>query len=127
MSVDAVEKFVARLPSVEENMPLLVVGLTAYTPSQALAEARAGSELGRILQRIIETGRWGTPEEVLEALAAERLKKLHRERPIVRITIDGKKTSKELIEEIQKRTPLGRELIKSEMAYIKRLREKYGT
>ena len=75
---------------------------------------------------MIETGRWGTPEETLEALAAERLKKLYQERPIVRITIDGKKTSKELIEEIQKRTPLGRELIESEMAYIKRLRERYG-
>lgn len=63
-------------------------------------------------------------DATLEALAVERLKKLHRERPIVRVSIKGKMTSKELIEEIQKRTKLGRELIANEIAYMKRMRGK---
>ena len=113
------------MPPAERDLPLLVVDNVAYSPNDALAEVRAGTPLGRKLQTMIETGRWGTPDEVLEALAAERLKKLYRERPVVRITIQGKKTSKELIEEIEKRTKLGRELIESEIEYMKRLKERY--
>jgi len=123
--VDAVSRWISRLPPAERNLPLLVVDNVAYSPNDALAEVRAGTPLGRKLQAMIETGRWGTPDEVLEALAAERLKKLYRERPDVRITSQGKKTSKELIEEIEKRTKLGRELIESEIEYMKRLKERY--
>lgn len=123
--MSAVESWVSKLPPAERNLPLLVVDSVAYSPSDALAEVRAGTALGRKLQTLIETGRWGTPKETLEALAAERLKKLYRERPIVRITIDGKKTSKELIQEIDKRTKLGRDLIESEIEYMKRLKERY--
>jgi len=126
VSVDAVSRWVSRLPPAERDLPLLVVDNVAYSPNDALAEVRAGTPLGRRLQTMIETGRWGTPEEVLEALAAERLKKLYRERPVVRITIGGKWTSEELIREIEKRTPLGEELIRSEIEYMKRLRERYG-
>lgn len=110
---------------------MVVYDSRAYSPNEVLAAVRSGSALGKELQRKIEQGKMGTPDETLEALAAERLVKLLQERPVtvIRLVEPWRRpalTPEDLKEEIRQRTSLGRKLIEEEVKYLERVRKKYG-
>lgn len=131
MSLSYIQSWVSRLPPAERDLPMVVYDSMAYSPNTVLAEVRAGTPLGRELQRKVERGQIGTPEETLEALAEARLLKLLQERPVtvIRLVEPWKKpelSPEELKEEIRKKTPLGRRLIAEEVEYLKRVRERYA-
>ena len=124
MTLARVQTWYNRIPAAERNLPLLIVDGRAYTPSQALAEVRMGTPVGRRLQELIESGRYGTTPEEEAILAKERLKQIFRRlppgRPIV-ATLGRTFTPEQMMAEIEAETPLGREYLRAEMEKMRRI------
>lgn len=130
MTLGFVSQWFNRLPEYERDLPLLLVNGVAYTPRAALQEVMRGTALGARLQALIETGRFGTPPQDEVALAKIRLKTLLTRyppnKPIV-ATIGTPQlpwktyTPRELIEEIERETAVGKQWIQGEIARMKSL------
>lgn len=120
MSYAVVKRWYDRLPEAERNLPIVHVGHVVYTPSQILFEVSRGSPLGEQLQKMVEAGDFGTP---LEKIAEMRLEQLLKQGiPYDIVTLSGRVlTPQELLEEIKKRTPLGKQLIQAEIKQMKRV------
>ena len=90
-------------------------------------EVERGTPLGEILQRKVETGSLGTTEEELEALAMARLEEILKryppDKPIVAsLTVPPRVyTARELLEEIRRKTRVGRRLIEAEKRRAEKL------
>ncbi len=130
MTLEFVSRWFNRLPEYERDLPLLLVNGVAYTPRVALQEVMRGTALGARLQALIETGRFGTPLQDEVALAKIRLKTLLTryppDKPIVATIgtpqLPGKTyTPRELIEEIERETAVGKQWIQGEIARMKSL------
>jgi len=123
MTLHVVMAWYNRLPPVERDLPILILDGLAYTPNMVLAEVTRGSIVGERLQRLIEEGRLGNSRLEEEQLAKIRLKELLRrypERPLVAVLREGRIfTPSQLIEEIERGTPVGRMLVISEIEYMK--------
>ena len=125
--LELVRRWFNALPQYERDLPLLVVNGVAYTPRAALAEVERGTALGRKLQSLIETGRFGTPEWTLAKLRLKKMLETMPERPLVAtLTLPPRTyTPRELMREIERETPVGRQWIQTEishMRYLLRLR-----
>jgi hypothetical protein len=85
--------------------------------------ATRGSIIGERLQRLIEEGRLGNSRLEEEQLAKIRLKELLRrypDRPLVAMLREGRVfTPSQLIEEIERGTPVGRVFIRGEIEYMR--------
>jgi len=130
LTLEFVSRWFNRLPEYERDLPLLLVNGVAYTPRVALQEVMRGTALGARLQALIETGRFGTPLQDEVALAKIRLKTLLTryppDKPIVATIgtpqLPGKTyTPRELIEEIERETAVGKQWIQGEIARMKSL------
>jgi len=130
MTPRLVESWFNKLPPAEQDLPLLVVDGAAYSPRAALQEVRRGTELGRRLQALIESGSFGTPIEQEEELAKIRLKQILQTMPekptFATLQLPGREyTPQQIAEEIQRGTNVGRQWIRAELAqmrYIIRVR-----
>lgn len=130
MTLARVRAWFNRLPPYERDLPLLILNGVAYTPRMALAEVERGTAVGARLQALIEAGRFGTTAEQELALAKIRLKELLAkfppDKPIVATIgtpeLPGRAyTPRELLEEIQRQTPRGRQWIQAELQQMRRI------
>jgi len=123
MSLRKVEEWYMGLPPVERDMPLVPDEITdrAYSPRRVLEEVRKDTELGKRLQRKVETGIL-TEEITLREIAKYRLKKTLEDLPTGWgiVTYGKQYTKEELIELVQKEENIGEKWIEEE---IKRMKE----
>jgi len=126
MTLERVERWFEALPEPERDIPLIVIDEVAYTPRRVLEEVRAGTDLGKKMQEMLES-----PERMLpvkEILAEKRLEvilgRYPPDQPRYGVIIEGRReilTPRELMVHIRKRTKLGKQWIRTEKEYIQRL------
>lgn len=122
MTVAKLESWLKLLPVADRDSPIIEVDGRYLTPREMLSEARAGTSIGLLAQRIWE-GRVVTTDE---ALAVARIKKwLERyppREPVVYI-LGGKGflTREDIWEAVRARTPEGMKYIETELKYIEYL------
>jgi non-canonical (house-cleaning) NTP pyrophosphatase len=116
-------------------MPIVMYNGVAYTPRQILEEVERGTQLGTVLQQMVESG---TPvlgqnptlsQRELEELAKMRLRQL-LSRPTAALfavlsntgtgVTERIYTPQQILEEIEKGTPFGKQWIKAEENIIRR-------
>jgi hypothetical protein len=116
MSLMVVERWYQNLPAIERSQPLILLGDTAYSPDQVLAQVRAGTALGQQLQSVIER-RAFTPVMDKYGLALARIKqRLSTASPQTRIIVGNRILSpQEFIYEAEQGTPLGRQILEAEI------------
>jgi hypothetical protein len=124
LTLEFVRRWFNKLPNAEKDLPLLVWEGYAYTPRQALTEVEKNTPIGRALQSLVESGRFGTSSEEERELAKIRLKKVFEampEKPLF-ATLSGKTfTPKQLIEEIERNSEIGEQWILAETSRMRRL------
>lgn len=116
MSKQTIEAWVSKIPKLERDQPLIVLGDSAYTPNQVLSEVSRGTALGNQLQQKIEAGKF-SPAMDKYALALLRLRERLGKMPSdARIAHGGKVFSpQELLKEVEAGTPIGRSFIEAEV------------
>ena len=122
MTQTLVSQWLNKLPEAEKDLPLLIADGLAYTPRAALAEVMRGSPLGDKLQRLIETGSFGTTFSDEQTIAKMRLTEIMRTKPEKPLfaTLSGKVfTPSELLREIQNDTDIGRQWVENEKLHMK--------
>jgi len=120
--VAKLERWITLLPSHERTQPVLVVNGTSLTPEGMLREARAGTELGIKAQRLWETGALGTEEEMLIERIKRRLARYPENKPIFHVLgTPNLLTPKDILANIEAKTPSGVKWLDSEQRYIKYL------
>lgn len=130
MTLTLVQRWFDKLPSYEQDLPLLMVNGAAYTPRAALNEVRRNTALGQKLQAMIERRTVGTLVDEEETLAKLRLAEILRrepERPLFATLVLPPRTytPRDLAREVQQGTSLGRQWIEAEkkqMRYLVSLR-----
>ena len=119
---ELVSNWFNKLPEAEKDLPLLIADGYAYTPRAAHAEVVRGSPLGDKLQRLIETGSFGTTFSDEQTIAKMRLTEIMRTKPEKPLfaTLSGKVfTPSELLREIQNDTDIGRQWVENEKLHMK--------
>ena len=126
MTLARVRAWFNRLPAVDRDLPLVILNGIAYTPRMVLAEVERGTPLGSRLQSIVEAGYLASTLEEEERLAKLRLLQILSRHPpdkpiVVAIGAPQSRvyTARQLMEEISRQTPVGKQWIESE---IKRMR-----
>jgi hypothetical protein len=116
MSKDIVAAWYQKLPSIERNQPLIVLGNSAYTPNQVLSEVTQGTALGNQLQQTLEARRF-SPTMDKYALALLRLQERLGKMPSDARISSGTRvfSPQELLKEVESGTPVGRSFIESEV------------
>jgi len=56
VTLQLIRLWVSKLPPSELDMPIIMLNGVAYTPRQILEEVERGTQLGAVLQRMVETG-----------------------------------------------------------------------
>lgn len=124
MSRDLITKWFSRLPSGEQDLPLLILNGIAYTPRTTLNEVLRGSALGNQLQALVETGRFGTTSLEEQQIAKIRLQQILGSKPDKPLfaTLSGKVfTPRELLSQIQSGTAIGNQWIQNEISQMRML------
>ena len=128
MSKEFVRRWFSRLPEVEKDLPLVIIGGVAYTPRMIYEEVMRGTPLGEKLQGMLEAGRLGTTLSDLYRLAKLRLRELLKryppDKPIVGVIAgEGEYvlTAGELLRHVEEETSIGRAWIENEILHMKRL------
>lgn len=131
MSKDLVQKWFNKLSNSEKDKPLLVLNGLGYTPRQANDEVQRGTPVGDQLQRLIEQGRFGTAYVDEQELIKQRLTMSLDEKPaqdkvmFVALPSSGLApkafTPRQLKQEIQSGTAVGKQWIDGERSYMLRL------
>ena len=130
MSRDLVTRWFNKLPTSEQNMPLLIVNGLAYTPRQTLDEVNRGTPVGAQLQVLIEAGKFGTTTLDATTLAKSRLQLSLQSKPqdkvlFVALPSSGVTpktfTPAQLLQEINAGTKLGQQWINNEQSFMQKL------
>jgi len=128
MNEEEVLNWIKKLPKSELDIPLVVIDDRAYTPNEILEMVRRKVGLGRRLLTLDVSALKRVPaESQLHELAKIRLKKKLEKMPkkfVLARYVLGKKekyTADELIEEIQRESPVGREFIDTEKRIVRDL------
>lgn len=126
MTLTLVQRWFDKLPTYEQDLPLLMVSGVAYTPRTALNEVQRNTALGQKLQAMIEKGTVGTLVSEEDTLARLRLKELLRrepERPLFATLVLPPRTytPSDLLREVQQGTPVGLQWISAEKIQMKYL------
>lgn len=121
MSKDVVTAWYSKIPPLERNQPIIVLGTSAYNPNQVLNEVSQGTPLGNRLQEQIEKRQFTAAIDKY-ALALLRLReRLGKMPPDARIAHGTRVFSpQELLKEIESGTAVGRSFIEDE---VKRVEE----
>jgi len=128
MNEEEVLNWIKKLPKSELDIPLVVIDDRAYTPNEILEMVRRKVGLGRRLLTLDVSALKRVPAEAqLHELAKIRLKKKLEKMPkkfVLARYVLGKKekySADELIEEIQRESPVGREFIDTEKKIVRDL------
>jgi hypothetical protein len=116
MSKESIEAWVSKIPKLELNQPLIILGGTAYTPNQVLSEVSRGTALGNQLQEQIEKRQFTAAIDKY-ALALLRLRERYSKMPSDARIAHGTRvfSPQELLREIESGTPVGRSFIEAEV------------
>lgn len=124
MTVEALRSWLNRLPSVDRDMPYLEVEGKMLTPRQMLSEAIAGTETGKLAQRIWESGAVGTSDSLLAERVKQRLSRFPLDTPLfIVLGRTGRLTPRQVLES----PDYMREFEKTEsqyMRYLAKLKER---
>lgn len=125
MTLIKVEAWFNKLSEQEKDLPLLIFGGSAYSPRATLDEVKRGTPLGEQLQKLVERQSFGTTYQEEQRLAKIRciitLQKKLLDKPLF-ATLSGKVfTPRQMIQEIETSTPIGRQQVEGELAHMKRL------
>jgi hypothetical protein len=122
MSKQSIEAWVSKIPKLELNQPLIILGGTAYTPNQVLSEVSRGTALGNQLQGQIEK-RSFTAAIDKYALALLRLKERLGKMPSDARIAHGTSvfSPQELLKEIEAGTPVGRSFVEAEVRRVEEI------
>lgn len=126
MTVGKIERWIALLPPNEVDQPCITVDGRSLTPRQMLSEARAGTELGRKAQERWERVGLGTEESMLVERIKHRLERYPPDKPLF-ITMNGTLTPKQMMSEVEARSKIGTNWLRTERSYLKymdRLKER---
>jgi len=135
MTLQVIRDWVSKLPPYELDMPIVMYNGVAYTPRQILEEVERGTPLGAVLQQMVESG---TPvlsqnpalsQSELEELAKMRLRRLLSRSTALFAVLSNTGTGvteriytpQQILEEIERGTPIGKQWIKAEENIIRRL------
>jgi len=128
MNEEEVLNWIKKLPKSELDIPLVVIDDRAYTPNEILEMVRRKVGLGRRLLTLDVSALKRVPaESQLHELAKIRLKKKLEKMPkkfVLARYVLGKKekySADELIEEIERESPVGREFIDTEKKIVQDL------
>jgi len=115
VSLEAIRDWVSRIPKAELDMPSIPYQGKVYTPKQILEMAEAGT-LPEELQEKIKAGAFTTAEEVYQ-IGLQRVKKYLEQLPPKLTLYVGTQpyTVKELLEEVEKGSPIGRAFVEAEI------------
>ena len=115
MSKEAIERWIKKIPKAELDMPSIPYKGQVFTPRQIHKMALAGT-LPDELQKLIEGKAFTTAEEVYK-IGLERVRKYLKKLPPNFIIYIGTQpyTVKELLEEIERGTPIGRAFVEQEI------------
>lgn len=130
MTLTLVRGWFERLPEYERDLPLLILDGVAYTPRAALAEVERDTDLGKRLQELVEKKTIGTlvgEEDTLVKLRVKAIMTKMPDKPLfATLTLPPRTyTPKELAQEVQAGTPVGKQWMNAEkrqMAYLMTLR-----
>lgn len=75
MAKELVARWFNKIMPSEHNMPLLIVNGIAYTPQETYNEVMRGTPIGDQLQRLLETGKFGTATMDEQALVLMRARR----------------------------------------------------
>lgn len=134
MTLQVIRNWVSKLPPYELDMPIVMYNGVAYTPRQILEEVERGTQLGAVLQQMVESG---TPvlgqnpalsQSELEELAKMRLRQLLSHSTALFTVLSNTGTGvtervytpQQILEEIERGTPIGKQWIKAEENIIRR-------
>ena len=119
MSQQVVEKWYQGLPGIERSQPLILLGSTAYSPDQVLAQVRSGTALGQQLQGIIERRAFTAVMDKYGLAKARITERWASASPDRRLIISNRSLSpQEVIHEVEEGTPLGRAILESELQRV---------
>lgn len=120
MTLAVVERWFNNLPTVDRDLPLLILNNIAYTPREALNQVSSNTEIGKGLQSLVEHQSFGTTFADTWSLAKIRLE-LNQARkedtPLFAVMSVPVKTftPSQLVQEIRNETPLGKQWINAEI------------
>jgi len=113
-----IRKWFEGLPKIERDEYLIIYQNKVYTPRHVLEEVEKDSALGKDLQRVIEQKKFTSALDKYQ-LAIIRLKRFLEGAPEFKMAVGPRVyTARELLEEIQKGSKLGRGLIEAEIRKI---------
>lgn len=114
MSLQNVQNWFNRLPSIEKSLPLIVLDGTAYTPNQVLDEVNRCTTIGAGLQNVIEQRKFTAVMDKYGLAVIRLQQKLGQASGSI---IWGNKSyaPQQLLQEVNNGTPLGRQLIEAEI------------
>lgn len=127
MTLEYIRKWFNRLPESERDLPIVILNGIAYTPRMILHEVERGSKIGEELQTKVEAGSFGTTEEEAYNLALIRLKEILKRyppnKPVIAVLSNPPVTltPEQIIEQVEKRTPLGKRFVEAELQQVKYL------
>jgi hypothetical protein len=115
MSKEAIRAWFENLPKIERDMPSIPYKGQVLSPRQILEMAEAGT-LPEDLQEKIEKGEFTTAEDVYK-IGLERVRAYLKQLPPDFIIYIGQQpyTVAEILEEIEKGTPIGRAFVEMEI------------
>jgi len=122
--LEAIKAWFERVPKAERDMPIIIFKGKVYTPRQILQMAERGV-LPKELQEKIEKGEFTKIEDIYK-IAIERLRTWLPKLPpdFVFIIHGNTYTGKELLEEVEKGSDVGRMLIENEINKWRQVKEK---
>lgn len=128
MSRDLISKWYNKISASERTKPIVILNGGQFSPQQIFDEVMRGTPNANQLQQLVEQGRYGTtPEEELELLKMRLTGSLienpepDKKKYVTIIPGVGPQafSPRELANEIQNETPIGKQWINAESSYIR--------
>jgi len=127
MTLEVIRRWFSKLPESERDLPIVIYNGIAYSPRAILYEVMRGTKVGKHLQGKVEAGELGTTSQEEYYLALLRLKQILSRYPpnkpiLASLTYPPQLyTPQQLINAIERGTPLGKRLVNTEIQHMRYL------
>jgi len=124
VTVEKLERWFNLLPRADRDLPFIVVEGKILTPREMLEEARGGTSLGLLAQRMWETRSTVYEEKLVKERVKKWLARYPSDKPLYyTIGIKRQLTPRQIMQEVEKQTPIGKQIKEVEASYLKYLEE----
>lgn len=132
MNAAQVRAWVEKLAKREQDLPFFIIDGVAYTPKQFLQQVLSGTNIGTRLMALKESGKLSQLAGDQKSVILLRLKlllqsKLGQQKPLFVTLVNGvgpkAYTAAQLLDEINRGTPVGNQWINNEAGYMRKLLE----